>query len=91
MPSILTDVANEMDRQRAMHPVRPNGPYEWSVVLAEETLEALVEIMRLAQEQAGSPSVPTRRLIQEDLRLELIQVAATCAAWAETLPRKEGI
>lgn len=77
---VLLDVYEEMLRQVEIHPTRPSHPFEWNSVLTEEVFEALAEVCRLAQNHTA----PGHRL-----RTELIQVAATCAAWAETLPRKE--
>lgn len=86
---ILASIQAEMLRQVELHPVRPKHPYHWAVIFGEEVFEALTEISRLAQEQAESASLDARLAASKRLRTELIQVAATAAAWAETLPAGE--
>lgn len=86
---ILAAVEAEMWRQREIHPTRPRHPYHWLAVFSEELHEAALEACRLAQEQAESGSVDARLEAARRLRTELIQAAAVCAAWAETLPAKE--
>jgi len=86
MTPILAAVADEMARQREIHPIRPRHPYHWHTVLGEEVFEALLEVSRLTQDFAGGATVDTRLDAAKRLRTELVQVAAVASAWAETLP-----
>ena len=86
MTPILAAVADEMARQREIHPIRPRHPYHWHTVLGEEVFEALLEVSRLTQDFAGGATVDTRLDAAKRLRTELIHVAAVAASWAETLP-----
>lgn len=80
---ILADVSEEMEDQRKQWGDQSgHTPDHWAVILGEEFGEVCRAVWDLGQSRTPNP-----RLFRQQLRDELIQVAAVACSWVEVLDR----
>ena len=89
MDKIINSIRHERLIQDKKFGIQRHNNLSWLAILAEEFGEAAEIVTKL--EVPESPPTPAMNIIplQERLKKELIQTAAVCVAWLESIKAKE--
>lgn len=94
MKAILTEVAAERERQDATWGVQNHSGPVWNLILQEEAGEVAEAVLNIGQWEGGGRYVfpqhhtPVPEGLYDEVRKELIQVAAVAVAWVEAIDRR---
>lgn len=91
---IVTDILNELARSKVKHPGYPADTLRREAIILEEGLEAVQQmvarLMVLQQVTLGVTRISAEGLYTvDDLRKELIQTAAMCVKFLESMDVEE--
>jgi hypothetical protein len=85
-----SDVYELIDDERGRQQSKWDGPHSWgSGDCSSDEVPTIVKVMVLAEE-IGEVSRAVLDRAPDDLRTELVQVAAVAVAWLESLPLDQG-